>query len=147
MLIGAVLLVWGIIGYRIISAVSPDTTQINEQEFRVNFNPQKQVELDTFSVQTVNRDPFLGTLQSNKKIIKKKTVISKTDLVWPTVIYQGIMKDKYTSAEQIFIVSVNGKQGLLKKGKAFDDVTIIKGNKKELTVKYKGKLKTIALKQ
>ncbi len=147
-MLGFVGLIWGIIGYKILSAVNPNASPIEAQEFSVNFNPEKQLELDTFSVQTVNRDPFLGTLLSNKKKIKKKKrESSKPDLVWPSIIYQGLVKDKNSNVEQIFIISVNGKQGLLKRNKVFNEVTIIKGNKKELVVKYKGKLKTIELKR
>jgi len=144
--LGSVLIVWGIIGYRIFSAINPSTEETREQEFSVNFNPKAITELDTFSVKTVNRDPFLGTLQRNRPQ-RKSTGIVKTDFKWPVITYQGLVKDKNSHSGQIFVINVNGNQSLLKRGKTFSEVTLIKGNKKELTVKYKGKLKTISLKQ
>ncbi len=125
--------------------MNPNVPKIQEQEFSVNFNPKTTIELDTFSVQTVKRDPFLGTLQSNKNRTKKGN--AKPDFKWPIITYQGVVEDKNSNSGQIFIVSVNGKQSLLKRGKSFSDVFIVKGNKKELIVRYKGKLKTISLKK
>lgn len=146
-----VLLVWGIIGYRIISAVNPDEPQIKAKAFSANFNPKINTTTDSFSIQPVKRDPFLGTLATNKgKLKKRKNTVAataKSDFVWPQIVYLGVVKDKHSKAENIYIISVEGNQTLLKKGKAFNEVTITKGNAKRLIVKYKGRLKEILLKK
>ena len=142
MLIGIVVCVWGIIGFRILSVVNPSTPEIMQQHFDVSFNPKGNKEMDTFSIQTANRDPFLGTLYMKEKP-RVKNIKPKTPLVWLPIIYHGIIS-KQNSRAKVFIISINGQQQLVKVGQVISEVTLVRGNSREIIVSYKGVRKTIS---
>ncbi|MBC2844634.1 hypothetical protein [Winogradskyella flava] len=138
-LLGLTLAVWGIIAYKIITALNPELPEVEQQDFVVNTNFKINTKVDTFSIAKVNRDPFLGTLVKKES---KKTVKRRPAIQWKTISYQGIVKK---GSDRMFIVSINGNQNLLKKGQAKDSVTLLYGNTKAITMRYKNQSKTYAL--
>lgn len=137
-----VVAVWGTIGYKIVSALNPEIPEVQPQSFAENTNFRIDTKMDTFSVNIVNRDPFLGTLliKETKSPIRKK----RKPIDWKPVTYQGIIKQ---DKEQIFIVSISGNQYLLKKGQTKDSITLAYGSDKSVTMRYKKQLKSFSLKQ
>lgn len=144
LLLAVVLCVWGTIGYKLINGISPDIAKVNEENFDFSFNPKTNTEIDTFSIKTVERDPFLGTLsrkknnrnastKSSKKVIKDNSQV---------ITYGGLVK-KQNSSDYVYIVNINKNQYLLKKGQTADSVKLIKGKEKEITIRYRNKNKTI----
>lgn len=142
LLLVTVLAIWGIIGFKIVSTLNPDVPKASLYNEQVAFNPEIKSEVDTFSVQIVNRDPFLGTLMVKKPKVKTKSIKPKEPLVWVPVIYQGNV-NKQASKNKVFVVSINGVQHLMKKGQTIEGITLIKGNNTEIVVSYKGARKTI----
>jgi len=63
---------------------------------------------------------------------------------WKPISYQGTIKQ---NKQQIFIVTINGAQHLLKRGQTRDSVTLIYGNAKSITMRYKKQSKTFTLKK
>ena len=109
----------------------------------MSFNPKTNTTVDTFSVQATDRDPFLGTLRSKKTKKVNTTKSKKQDIfVWLPISYQGLVK-KQGSKQEVFIVNISGKQYLVKPGQKIDGVTLLKGNVKNIVVRYKNKQKTI----
>ena len=119
--------------------MTPDTVQ---QGFEVAFNPKTNTEVDTFSIQIVNRDPFLGTLLVKKKPKKKFKKPTQPKVVWVPVLYHGSISKQNTKTK-VFIVSINGQQNLMKIGQTIHEVKLIKGNNHSVTVTYKRARKTI----
>ncbi|MCD2260794.1 hypothetical protein [Psychroserpens luteolus] len=145
LLLAAVLGIWGTIGYKIINGMSPDDTIIQENDFDLSFNPKINDETKTFSIETLDRDPFLGTLSNNQKERTTTTVLKSTPESIdnsPLIIYNGLVK-KLNSIDQVFIVSINGNQYLLKKGQTADSIKLIRGSEKEITIGYRNKSQTI----
>jgi hypothetical protein len=143
-LLVAVLGIWGAIGYRVVSGVSSTISEVKQDNFDMVFNPKSNTEIDTFSIQSLERDPFLGTLTSIKSRysnIKKKSSTSVSDNM-PSIIYSGLVKKQSTS-NQVFVVTINNNQFLLKKGQIADSVTLVKGNDKEIVIRYHKKNQTI----
>jgi len=146
-LLVSVLGIWGLIGYKILNAVNPDQLELDIASVDSSFKPKVTVQKDTFSIQTTKRDPFLGTLtkKNNTNIRSKNTKPSKLKKdTYPIITYQGLVK-KQNSLNQIFTVSVNNQQYLLKKGQTIDSVTLIKGNFKAIFMRYKGVVKTFSI--
>lgn len=143
MLIILVLGVWGVIGYKIVAVVNPNSPKIVMQDPDMLFNPINQIEKDTFSVKIVNRDPFLGTLlikkKSKGKVLKK---LAKPEIIWSPIIYHGNIS-KQDSKTKVFVISIDGQQQLLKIGQVVKGVKLIKGNSKSVVVGFKGVRKTI----
>ena len=145
MLLAAVLGVWGTIAYKIVNGLSLEDTKQTEQTFDVSFQPKTKVTVDTFSIQNVERDPFLGTLSTSKTNNKPKTTKNSSQIVTKNqlkITYAGLVK-KQTTADKVFVVDINNQQYLLKQGQTADSITLIKGNTKEITIRYNKQTKTI----
>lgn len=142
MLLVAVLVIWGLIGYKIISAMNPEQPEIQQKMSLVSFKPNTTTELDTFSIQPVYRDPFLGTLAQKHTTTTKHTTTPPVQ--WPQITYGGLVKKQNTTT-QIFVLNINNNQYLLKKGQSVADVTLLKGNPNGVVVRYKNQSKTIDL--
>jgi hypothetical protein len=145
LLLAAVLGIWGTIGYRVMSGVNPTISEVKEDNFDMVFNPKSNTEIDTFSIQSLDRDPFLGTLSNAKKA--KHSNIKKEPLKriignMPSITYSGLVKKQSTS-NQVFVVTINNNQFLLKKGQIADSITLVKGNDKEIVIRYHKKNQTI----
>ena len=140
MLLVLVLGVWGTIAYKIISGLNPELPELNTTQVVASTNFKLDTTIDTFSIQTVGRDPFLGTVTKPKttpNAIKKRKAVT-----WLPIEYLGIVKNK-NHKEQVFIVSINARQSLLKRGQTKDSITLVKGNASTLTLRYKGEHKII----
>ena len=59
-LLPAVILIWGLLGYRIFSGLKPSNTAEEKLTVRA-FKPQELKESEPFTISTDYRDPFLGT--------------------------------------------------------------------------------------
>lgn len=144
-LLAVVIGVWGIIGYKISNGLSPNVPEIVAQDYEKSFKPKTIAEVERFSIENVERDPFLGTLSRKKSVTtlivkpKKKTVENA-----PIITYNGLVKKQHSN-KQVFVVNINNKQYLLKQGQEVDSVKLIRGNKKSIVIRYRGKNQTINL--
>ncbi|WP_290698288.1 hypothetical protein [Lacinutrix sp.] len=144
-LLVAVFGLWGTVAYKIFNGLNPEVLEIDTQEFNNTFKPKTIVESDTFSVKNVKIDPFLGTLYSNKKNnttskkIKPKVSNNKN---LPKITFSGLIK-KQNTTDQVFVLNINNRQYLLKKGQIADSVTVVSGNTKEVVVSYNSRSLTI----
>lgn len=125
--------------------MSPDIAEVNKENFDVKFNPKSNTEIDTFSIKTIERDPFLGTLSVDRK--KAKSVpnrkASNKNLENEALVTYGGMIKKQNSSELVFVININSSQYLLKKGQIADSVKLVNGNEKTITIRYRNKNRTI----
>jgi len=142
LLLGLVLVIWGIIGYKLVSAFSPDSV-IASVPGKVDFKRKTIAEKDTFHLFVDYRDPFLGTWNKEKKKIAKQVVRPKK-IAFPPIAYTGSVSGKQTK-DHIYFVSISGQQYLMKTGVEKDGVKLLSGTSKSITLRYKGQLKTISL--
>lgn len=99
---------------------------------------------EKFSITRVNRDPFLGTIERPKTLDKGKNV-KKKKLTWKPIDYLGMITNN-ANKDRVFILSINNKQVLLKRGHIHDSVKVIRGDSKKITLKYRGNTKNFKLK-
>ncbi len=143
LLLLAVLSIWGIIGFKVFSTLNPESPATVKDDNIITFSPKSQTKIDTFSIKTVSRDPFLGTLYKAKKVaVKASPKPLKSPLVWPTIIYHGAVA-RQQSKMKVFVVSINGNQHIMKVGQEIADVKLLRAVAKSITVRYKGVRKTI----
>lgn len=145
LLLTAVLGIWGTIAFKIVNGLSPDLPQSSEPVLDISFKPKTIKAIDTFSIQNVERDPFLGTLSASKTNNKPKETKNSNQIVTkhqPKITYSGLVK-KQTTADKVFVVNINNQQYLLKQGQTADSVKLLRGNTKEITIRYKNQTKTI----
>lgn len=147
LLLTLVLIVWGMIGYRIFSSLGAGNESVVQKNIAVSFRPKPIKEQDTFSIHTFTRDPFLGTFKAKPVITKKsKPLVVKKEILWPTISYSGFMGDA-ASNQNIFFVSINNTQYLMKPNDLMQEITLIKGTSKEITVRFQKQKKVIPIKE
>lgn len=133
--------IWGVVGYKIFSALNPDIPEINKNTIDLSFNPSINTQVDTFSIQTLSRDPFLGKLATNPNTKKSSKKVVQTEVHFP-VLYHGTISIS-NSKNKVFIVSINGQEYFVKIGQEIDGYKLIRANTKNIVVRYRGVQKTI----
>lgn len=142
-LLVAVLTIWGIVGFRMVSTLNPDTPKVVQQDETVLFTPKTEADVERFDVQPSERDPFLGTMYTQKKTKAKPKVLHKKEpLVWPAILYHGDVSKQGSNAK-ICVISINGQQHIIKVNQKMDGVKLLKANSTEILVSYKGATKSI----
>lgn len=150
-LLPVVLLIWGSLIYRFFSFSSPQEIEVPVQEFKVK--PLVFKQRDTTPINVNYRDPFLGISYApqsqsvNKTKAKaKKVVKEKEPVLWPTIVYKGIVSDTKDKIK-VFMLIINGKTCLMKKGNTEEEVFLKQGDRNAVYVKYKGNLNIILLQE
>jgi len=141
-----VLVVWGMIGYRIFSSLGTDKNAELSKNIAVNFNPTAIKKQDTFTISSYDRDPFLGTFKRKKIPVKRKSISVKKEIQWPTIRYSGLI-DNTNTDKQIYFVFVNNVQYLMKLKDEMEGVKLLKATNDEITVRFNKQTKKIALNQ
>ena len=145
-LVIAVIAIWGYIGYKMYSSLNPEDAIITLQNQAAIFKPEKIKEIEKFTINANYRDPFLGKLFAEKKSKKRNTSVKKKPIVvFPSIIYNGLIKPKEYGRATLFLIIINNQQQFLSVGKQIDGVKLMKGNDKEISILFKTKRKTIAI--
>lgn len=146
LLLAAVLLIWGIIGYRVFSGNSDATeAEANFEKSALRSLPTQ--EKDTFSILADYRDPFLGTFP--KKTVKKTKRSTKPKKALEPEIkvqFTGLVTDK-DSKQKIFFVSINGQQHLMGVKDEIQNVRLLSGTSTSISIWANGKTRTIDLQE
>ena len=150
LLLGLVIAIWGILGFRIVKSISPSEPEPTTTITNIEFKPTALKERDTFSILANYRDPFLGTIpkSTNKPTSAKATVGKQIKPKMPekNIIYSGLVNDNATG-QKIFFLSVDGQQLMLSKNQEAEGVKIISGNAEKVKLRYNGLTKTIGREQ
>lgn len=145
LLLALVLGIWGVIIYQFIGAFNPPSETITAPTAQEIFIPKKVQEREFFALALDYRDPFLGTAVAPKKS-KAKPKVTKTvkkEVPRKSIQFTGFIQQQ-NSAQQIFFVTVEGQQQMMKINDTFQEVKLVKGNANSIRVRYQGKTETIA---
>lgn len=140
-LLPLVIAIWGMISYRIYSAVNSSSESREEVFFQAGFTPPKAL-VDTFSLIANYRDPFLGkTIVETESEKPKSPVIKKEKpkpeaIVWPAIVYKGMIKNQ-KSNKQLCLVSIAGQDNMMKEGDVATEVELKKITKDSIEVIFK----------
>ncbi len=136
-LLPLVALIWGAIVVQVIGAFSDDDP-VRTGVTSVNITPVKTKEREKFTLGTVDRDPFLGTLYQPKKKKRKSTTprVKKTKLVWPSIRYKGVVSGQ-NSANAIYLIEINGTDQLMNLKQTIDGITLQRGKSGSVSLRYK----------
>lgn len=131
-LIPGTLIVWGLIIYKIINNMNPETdTTIRKNVVTASSG---EVVNDTFSIHPTYRDPFLGrsiqkTVPSSPAPeVKVKPVVPAAvtmPTAWPRIEYNGIIKNQKSNKEMV-LMQINGQNYMMKSGETKDGVELFK---------------------
>lgn len=153
-LLPIVLLIWGAVMYQFFSFSTTEELQTTTSDAFV-LKPITLKKRDTVTINVKYRDPFLGKMYAEKgngTIAKKKATNLKKvpkivePIVWPTIVYKGIVSD--TKAKNIvFMLIINGQSFLMRKGETENEIFLKEGDRESVYVKYKGNLNLILLQE
>lgn len=139
-LLALVLIIWGIIGFKVIGALSPEPQpEIVVKQTLKDFKFEK--ERDTFGLIADYRDPFLGTLPPRKKKTTKESVVKK-EVPKKNIVYSGLVSQT-GSGNTLYFVSIDGRQYTVSKNEEVDNVRLLRGNEESIKVRYNGITETI----
>ena len=146
-LVPCVLLVWGLIAYRIFAGINPDLHDQNSSKPTAMFKPAKVAGRESFEILADYRDPFLGTLVNDQQLRLKPTKIKKSEpILFPEIEYKGMFKPGDHS-KTVFLIMINGSQEIFKIRETHQEVKLLKGDQEKIIVKYKTEKKTYFLKK
>lgn len=153
LLLTAVLLVWGIIGYKIYKQFKPEPVQEVKESQLISFKTERPKNQFTYTLHKDYRDPFLGNfpIKKRQKTAKKrmsKTIKSKPKKIsFPRIIYNGLITPKKITSHSVFMIAINGKNELFKVGQTNTEVKLLYGTEKEVQVQYKDSIQTFHIKK
>jgi hypothetical protein len=147
LLLALVLVVWGMIGYHFVNAINPPTKTPQLVASNEKFVPKKIKERENFSIVADYRDPFLGTVKTPNRGMRKTAVKTlKKEVPKKNITYTGFITDKGNN-QKIFFVTIDGQQQMMTVNDTFQEVKLVQGTKSYIKVVYKGVSEKIALAQ
>ena len=125
-----VLIVWGIILYRLTEQYFWPTNQLADNYEKTIDTSLKFPVRDTFEMRTSFRDPFLKTVYLEKKSLPKRSFTKykpKTTAVtpWPQIKYFGFIKSKDRKGELV-LLQINNELHRARVGEKVADIQIKK---------------------
>jgi len=124
LLIG-VAFIWGLLIYKALG--NSFVSEAEQQNYVVAMNEELPISIqkDTFELKSYTRDPFLGKIKNNRKLVPKtknggafakkaKDVVKKQ---WPQLQYLGFVKEE-NAKEPLLLLKVNGK--LIRRKSSFE---------------------------
>lgn len=152
-LLPLVVLIWGIIVYRIFTSINPDSPNVTgRQSSLVTDTLQKNVP-DTFTIVANYRDPFLGALpvapskpgfSVTKPVAKAPEPPKETiPVLWPSLSYSGMVRNK-DSKKQMALIQINNSMHSMQINETvagvqllgiYPDSIIVVFNKQKKTIK------------
>ena len=150
-----VIAVWGSILYRVFGAFSGDNNDVavmQDTKPKEAYNDY-DIPKDTSHLQLNYRDPFgiakpdteeipVGKLVHKQPAIQTAPPIQNTN--WSFISYTGYIHNP-GNKNLLAIVSINGKENMMKEGETNDQVKLLKNMKDSIKVSYFGKTKVIGI--
>lgn len=154
LLIVFVLGLWGTLGYRSVKLFFYEPEQLVDTSVIVASTQFKKLEKDTFELQQLARDPFLGTYSKQKsertylgnsvkiqnKVSKLKTVAKKP---FPSVLYFGYIEKNGVDQKELVLLKVNGKFLRLRINQSFEGLKIKKVSKDYIELSFNDTIQNI----
>lgn len=146
-LLVVVIFIWGLLIYNFFSFTNTEA-EIPEVSNTISIKPLAVKERDTFSINVNYRDPFLGKMYqpdtNKRKSGKKIKVKEKAPVLWPRVVYKGIVSDS-KDAKKVFMVIIDGHTHFMKEKEEQQEILLKSGDRKSITIQYQGEQNKITI--
>ena len=148
-LLPLVIIIWGLISYRLYSTLKKDELSSPEKD-RAIIPSSNEIISPNFEISPNYRDPFLGKLVSEKKIAKQggskitpsKQKLPSPSVPWPLIKYGGIIKNQQSNS-QLVLVTINGKENIMKVNQSSNDILLNKIYKDSIEVVFQKEKKVV----
>ena len=135
-------MIWGYLFYQIFDALYADTPTMPVINNTTAFPPAKEQQGFEFELLPLEEDPFLGSIYKKDKASSPvpKTSSNNSTTPWPVIVFHGLVSDG-KQKQNVYVISINSVQYLLKKGQESNGVTLVGGNSDAVFLKFKGNTK------
>ncbi len=147
LLVPLVVIIWGVIGYRIYKTVKGNT-EVKELVTIHNLPVQAVEKKEVYTLKLDYSDPFLKNRRSYSPPVqntvkaesKPKPVVVKTvkkiPVRWPNIVYHGLIEHK-KDHRILYLVEVDGVSHFMHEGQLQDELELVKAYQDSIWVKYK----------
>ncbi|BAU54903.1 hypothetical protein [Mucilaginibacter gotjawali] len=148
-----VLVVWGMIIYRVFNGLNSDDDSVPVVSLKTAkeaFN-DFSIPKDTTHLLLNYRDPFGIVKQKDtdkvgvRRVAERKIPVQVKPMDWGFIRYSGYMLNP-TTKKLIALVNINGQNITLAEGQTKNDLKLIKNLRDSIKISYAGKTKFIAIK-
>jgi hypothetical protein len=152
-LLAGVLIVWGLIFYRVFAGMNSDDTASFVIPQKKSSQSTTQKEEEPFILIANYRDPFLGgvsrpisnaisTVNNSSRQFKSNLKKSKEVIDWSFLDYIGIVNNKETK-KNVGLLIISGKEYMVNDGEVINGVTILRKERDSIQVEYVGEKKWV----
>lgn len=136
-----VLIIWGLLIYRIVKSINPDeNATVNIPTTEEYKKPIQQDVKNEFALHIPYRDPFLDIVLKQKPRKQSQSNRTKpkfnTDSLWSNITYKGMIA-KSNSQKHLYMVKLKNQDVFLSLNQKHNNFKLIKANNKSITLKYK----------
>jgi hypothetical protein len=148
-----VLVVWGMIIYRVFNAMGDNDDGLPVASLKATKEAYNDFSIpkDTTHLLLNYRDPFGLVKQKDtdrvvfRAAVNRKMLMPVKAMDWGFIKYSGYMLNPGTK-KLIALVSINGQNITLSEGQTRNDVKLLKNMRDSIKISYAGKIKFIAIK-
>lgn len=150
MLSFAVVVIWGIIGYKLFSILSDDSDNVALNYGDAANSKVESPVSDTFSLVSHGSDPFFRQMSIGQKVpdANKSAGVSKEEklkvyrLIWPSVQYKGVVSRSGGQKQSVMVV-INGVNYILQKGEVVNGLEMVFVSADSIKMRYSSETKYI----
>ncbi|WP_257667128.1 hypothetical protein [Parapedobacter tibetensis] len=148
-LLAVVLVLWGLIFYRIFSGLSGSEPVDPVSKVAPPTEPQRE-KVEDDSLLLNYRDPFLGNMMedaidsADEELYADEYVEPEPYIDWSMVQYYGSVNNT-KDGKTVALVSINGREYMLKPGETVDGYTLLSKTGNSIMVSHQGQVGTIAM--
>lgn len=149
-LLVVVVLVWGVIFYKIFNGLRSSGKVVYSKSMDNNRKDTEMITNDTFNIINNYRDPFLGSMavdhvkKQGQPLKDKQTIqpVKPMQVVkWPNVVFGGIIRKK--EASPVAIVKIDGHSDFMTEGSTSSGVQLQELYNDSIRVVFDGEKKVI----
>lgn len=143
-------IIWGLVGRRLFLNANATASDVVTAQVQPTAT-YKTIAKDTFKLEHLERDPFLGvvrnyTIASTKSSKKSNQTApnkkEKAVIKWPTVNYYGLVK-KASSKQPLALLKINNITHYAKAKDVIEEVTVLKVTRDSIALQFEKEKKYI----
>ncbi|MCL6220598.1 hypothetical protein [Zunongwangia pacifica] len=138
-LIPLVLIIWGYLIYKIVSGLTGGDNEIivpKNQSLLALPDTLGSEPKEIFVLKEVARDPFLNIVYTKPVMSRIKKRFQKK-INWPEIRYLGLVSNE-SDKKSVGLIEIEGNNFFFEKGDSNQDITLIKIDKNQVVLVYKG---------
>lgn len=149
-MLGLVLLIWGWIGYRVVSGGT--NRPVSSVPAHVSVSGREPTVNRDYELSLRYRDPFLGNpaphLEDESMHTEEQPAYQGEEMQeyidWSFIEYNGVISSA-DGNRHVSLIRINGRDVMLKAGQTTAEVTLVRNHGGYVTVRYRNQLQTIPL--